>query len=108
MEYKGYYSSVHFDPQERVFYGKIEFIRDLVNYEAYDADSMLESFHKAVDDYLADCEQSNRSPDKPFKGSFNVRIDPALHKEASLYAMQHGITLNTIVKESLSKFINMQ
>ena len=29
--YKNYYGSVHFDPQEELFFGKIEFIRDLVN-----------------------------------------------------------------------------
>jgi predicted HicB family RNase H-like nuclease len=105
MKYKGYYGSAHFDPIEKIFYGKVEFIRDLVNYEAYDANSMLEAFYEAVDDYIADCEKLEKIPDKAFKGSFNVRIDPELHREASLYAIQHGSTLNAVIKESLSKFI---
>ncbi|HJD55328.1 MAG TPA: type II toxin-antitoxin system HicB family antitoxin [Rickettsia endosymbiont of Pyrocoelia pectoralis] len=44
---------------------------------------------------------------KPFKGSFNVRIEPELHKEVSLYAMQHGDTLNGVVKKALNEFIKM-
>jgi predicted HicB family RNase H-like nuclease len=39
--YKNYYGSVHFDPQEELFFGKIEFIRDLVNYEASEAKSLI-------------------------------------------------------------------
>jgi predicted HicB family RNase H-like nuclease len=106
MEYRGYYGSVYFDAQEKIFYGKIEFIRDLVNYEAHDANSLLKSFHEAVDDYIQDCKATGKTPDKPFKGSFNVRIEPDLHREASLYAMQHGSTLNSVIKEALNKFIS--
>ena len=53
--YKNYYGSVHFDPQEELFFGKIEFIRDLVNYEASEAKSLVKAFHEAVDSYLEDC-----------------------------------------------------
>jgi predicted HicB family RNase H-like nuclease len=104
--YKNYYGSVHFDPQEELFFGKIEFIRDLVTYEASEAKALLKAFHEAVDSYLEDCRNTKKAPDKPFKGSFNVRIDPELHKEASLYAMHHGDTLNGLVRKALDQFIN--
>jgi predicted HicB family RNase H-like nuclease len=42
--------------QAMIFYGKIAFIRDLVNYEAQDGQNLLTSFHEAVDDYLDDCK----------------------------------------------------
>lgn len=105
--YKNYYGSVHFDPQEELFFGKIEFIRDLVNYEALEAKSLVKAFHEAVDSYLEDCGNIKKTPDKPFKGSFNVRVDPELHKEASLYAMQHGDTLNGVVRKALNEFIRL-
>ena len=31
IQYKGYYGSVHFDDEDLIFYGKIEFIRALVS-----------------------------------------------------------------------------
>ncbi len=37
MQYHGYYGSVHFDENDLIFHGKIEFIRALVSYEATDA-----------------------------------------------------------------------
>ncbi|CAN5316781.1 hypothetical protein BH10PSE19_BH10PSE19_17700 [soil metagenome] len=34
MQYKEYFGSVHFDDEELLFYGKIEFIRASVSYHA--------------------------------------------------------------------------
>ncbi|WP_218460506.1 type II toxin-antitoxin system HicB family antitoxin [Rickettsia sp. TH2014] len=105
MSYKGYLGSVHFDASEESFFGKVEFIRDLITYEGSDAKTLVKSFREAIDSYLEDCNIVGKIPDKPFKGSFNVRIEPELHKEVSLYAMQHGYTLNGIVKKALNEFI---
>ena len=105
MEYRGYYGSVNFDESDEVFYGKLEFIRDLVTYEATDAKNLIKSFHEAVDDYLSDCASLDRTPNTPFKGTFNVRVTPELHKEASLYAAVSGESLNNVVKRALRQFI---
>ncbi|AAY62091.1 hicB family protein [Rickettsia felis str. Pedreira] len=107
MNYKGYLGSVHFNASEELFFGKVEFIRDLISYEASDAKTLIKSFQEAIDSYLEDCNIVGKIPDKPFKGSFNVRIEPELHKEVSLYAMQHGYTLNGIVKKALNEFIKI-
>ena len=106
ITYKGFYGSINFDQEEKIFFGQIEFIKDLVNYEARDAESLVNSFQEAVDDYLASCKEANKQPDKPFKGSFNVRIGTELHEKVGLYALQHEDTLNNVVKNALSKFIN--
>lgn len=105
IEYKGYHGSVHFDATQEIFYGKIEFIRDLVNFEASDAKSLVLAFKEAVDEYLADCNVLGKTPDVPFKGSFNIRISPALHREIGLYAIQHDSSVNNIVKSALKDFI---
>lgn len=107
ISYKGYYGSINFDQENEIFYGKVEFIRDLITYEASDAKDLIKSFREAIDDYLLDCDNLNKIPDKPFKGSFNVRVHPDLHKEVSLYAIKHGETLNNIVKKALDEFIHV-
>jgi predicted HicB family RNase H-like nuclease len=103
MIYKGYHGSVHFDADEKVLYGKLEFIRDLVTYEAKDAVSLIDEFEKAVDSYLALCKKVNKEPDRPFKGTFNVRLKPDLHKEAYLYGLRSGKNLNNVVVHALEK-----
>jgi predicted HicB family RNase H-like nuclease len=50
---------------------------------------------------LADCKASGRKPEKPIKGSFNVRIPPKLHQEAALLAMEEKISLNNFVTEAI-------
>ena len=57
MNYNGYYGSVHFDEQDLIFHGKIEFIRALVNFEATNAVGLKKAFHEAVDDYLETCQK---------------------------------------------------
>ena len=44
IEYKEYHGSVHFDAKQEIFYGKVEFIRDLVNFEASDAKSLVQAY----------------------------------------------------------------
>ena len=101
IKHKGYFGSIHYNSDDRIFYGKIEFIRALISYEGQDADSIEAAFHEAVDDYLATCDEMGREPEKPFKGSFNVRIPPDLHERIMIAATQHGMTLNRFVAEAL-------
>ena len=96
---------MHYNSEDQIFYGKIEFIRALASYEGQDADSLESAFHEAVDDYLATCAELGREPEKPFKGSFNVRIAPELHERVMIAASQHGMSLNRFVAEALSQAV---
>lgn len=69
MHYKGYYGSVHFDEQDLIFHGKIEFIRALVTYEATHAVGLKKAFQESVDDYLETCRTQKINPEVSFKGS---------------------------------------
>lgn len=61
------------------------------------------SFKKAIDLYLEECKREGVEPEKPFKGSFNVRISPRLHQTAALLAMKYKISLNSFVAESIKE-----
>jgi predicted HicB family RNase H-like nuclease len=106
ISYKNYYGSVKFDQEQEVFYGKIEFIKDLVTFEASDAKAIIPSFHEAVDDYIESCKYLNKKPDISFKGSFNVRISPDLHKKLSMYSISNQDTINNVVKSALKAFLD--
>jgi predicted HicB family RNase H-like nuclease len=106
MSYKDYFGSVHYSDDDRVFFGKLEFIRALVSYEGTDVDSLKRAFEEAVDDYLEMCAQAGRDPEKPFKGSFNIRLDPSLHQKLVSHAMNEGKTLNAFVKSVLERAVS--
>jgi predicted HicB family RNase H-like nuclease len=105
LSHKGYHGSIHYNLDDRVFYGKIEFIRALVSYEGTDADSLETAFVDAVENYLTMCAEQGQTPEKPFKGLFNVRIAPELHEKVAIAASQHGMTLNRFVAEALNQAV---
>ena len=51
--------------------------------------------------YLAVCEDLGESSDKPYKGIFNVRISPELHRKAAMAADKNGETLNAFVTDAI-------
>ena len=106
MEYKGYTGSVEFTEEDALFYGKVLGIRSLISYEGTTAKELLEDFHGAVDEYLEACLKEGTEPERAYKGSFNVRIDPELHKQTAIYAAQHQTTLNGVVESALKQFVS--
>lgn len=50
-------------------------------------------------------EQDGLEPEKAYKGSFNVRISPELHKQAVVYAVSNQISLNRVMEEALSNYV---
>ena len=106
MTYKGYYGSVHYNDEDQVVHGKIEFIRSLVSYEGMDVKSLRTAFEEAVDDYLELCEKEGKEPETPFRGSFNVRTGPDLHRKAALFAKSKGTNLNSIITDALEKYLS--
>jgi predicted HicB family RNase H-like nuclease len=106
MTYKGYFGSVHYNDDDKVFYGKLEFIRALVSYEGTDVVSLRTAFEEAVDDYLDLCEETGKKPEKPFKGTFNIRLDPSLHQRLVAHAMDKGMTLNSLIRDALEKAVS--
>ena len=78
-------------------------IEDLVTFEAESARDLEVNFHNAVDAYLDTCKSIGREPQKTYKGIFNVRIDPTLHKKAYQQSIKNGISLNAFVKQAIEK-----
>jgi len=106
IHYKGYYGSVHYSDDDQVFFGKIEYIRSLANYEGTTVKNLRQAFKEAVDDYLELCQDEGIEPDQTFRGSFNVRTGCELHRKAALYAKEKGLNLNKVVTEALDQYLS--
>ncbi len=101
MEYKNYIGSVEFSENDGLFFGKVMGIRAMISYEGTTAKELVEDFHGAVDDYLELCEAEGKEPERAYKGSFNVRISPELHRQAVIYASSKQMSLNSLVESAL-------
>lgn len=108
MEYKNYVGSVEFSESDGVFFGKVMGIRAMISYEGTTAKELVEDFHGAVDDYLELCEEEGKEPERAYKGSFNVRVSPELHKQAVIYASSRQMSLNSLVESALRNSLASQ
>ncbi len=105
LEYKGYYAKIEYSAEDQVLYGKIEGINDLVNFESTSPTQIQQEFEQAVDGYLDFCKEIGKSPDKVYRGLFNVRIAPDLHRELSHLAFKTDQTLNQVVEKAIRCYV---
>lgn len=106
MEYRGYVGSVEFSEEDGLFFGKVMGLRALLSYEGSNATELVADFHAAVDDYLALCAAEGTEPEKAYKGSFNVRISPELHKKLAICAAAQQMSLNSFVEHALANSVS--
>lgn len=105
MNYKGYIGTVNFSEKDGVFFGKIEGIDGLVNFEGVSVSELTEAFHEAVEDYIAYCTEAGLPLHKSYSGNLNIRINPETHSRLALYAKQAGVSLNSLISKSLDQAV---
>ena len=103
LKYKGYIGSVAFSEKDNVFFGKIEGIDGLVNFEGESVKELTDAFHEAVEDYLGYCKEEGIEPHKSYSGSLNIRISPEVHSKIAILAKQAGISINAFIKSAVEK-----
>ena len=108
MEYKGYHTRIEFDSVSKVLHGKIEGINDLITFESDSVSEIESEFHKAVDDYLKFCEEIGQEPDKEYKGTFNIRITPELHKKLVEISFMNNESLNNTVERAIDFYVHSE
>jgi predicted HicB family RNase H-like nuclease len=82
MEYKGYMAKVEFEPEAKVFFGRVLNIRDVLPFEGTSVKALEKEFRAKVDDYLEMCAERGEIPERPFTGNLRLRMDPDLHRRS--------------------------
>ena len=108
LNYKGYTGSIEYSRDDDLFFGKVLGIQSLISYEGKTGKELEKDFQEAIDDYLETCKLNGSTPEKAFKGNFNVRISPQLHYKAALLAMEENKSLNNFVAESIREKIQKE
>lgn len=101
VRYRDYQGAVEFEDGKLVI--RILHIDDLITTEVEGAHEVQSAFAELVDDYLATCAEVGKEPARPFKGLFNVRVPPELHRQAAFAAAREELTLNSYVTAALEE-----
>jgi predicted HicB family RNase H-like nuclease len=105
LSYRNYNGTVEYSKEDECLFGKVVGIKSLLSYEGNSVQELEKDFETVIDEYIADCEERGVQPEQPYKGTFNVRISPDLHRYIAVYAMEHGKTLNAAVEEAIYKMV---
>jgi predicted HicB family RNase H-like nuclease len=106
LTYKGFTGSVEVSLDDECLFGRIQFIDDVVTFEGETTKSLVLAFKAAVDRYVAYCQSTGKPANKPYCGTFNVRVGPELHKACAAQACDKGINLNEFIKQALEAATN--
>ena len=105
LTYKGYTGTIEASIEDGCLHGQLLFITDIITYEGNTVDDIRTSFEEAVDHYLAYCQDTGKPANKPYSGTFNVRVGQELHRKAVEVAYHQGITLNDFIAQSIKNAI---
>lgn len=107
LGYKGYQGRFEYDPDADIFHGDVLHINDVITFQGRSIDELRAALAESVDVYLEYCEKKGRAPEKPFSGTFNVRLTPEVHQRIAMRAAHDGISLNWWVVKTLQTAVSL-
>lgn len=102
MEYKGYFGTVEFDADAKIFHGDVINTRDVITFQGTTVKEIEQAFQDSVDDYIIWCKEEGVVPEKPYSGKFNVRLSPELHRQIAILAKKKRVSLNSFVEKAIT------
>lgn len=108
MKHKGFTGSYEISFEDDCLHGRVLFIDDLISYEGSTPAELKQAFIDAVDRYVDHCEKTGKPPNKPYSGTFNVRVGPELHRIAVRCAQRRGMTLNELTTRALQAAVEQE
>ncbi len=103
MEYKSYIGKVEYDDEAGIFHGEVINVRDVITFQGESVQEIRQAFRDSVEDYLEFCAERGEEPEKPFSGTFTIRIPPELHRKIYIQARIADQSLNSWVSETFER-----
>jgi predicted HicB family RNase H-like nuclease len=106
--HKGFTGSFEVSLEDECLVGRVLFIDDIITFEGDTVPAITAEFQAAVDRYLLHCEASGKPANKPFSGTFNVRVGADLHRAIVVAANEAAINLNEFVTQAVLAAVNQR
>lgn len=109
MNYKGYEASIHFDEEDKIFWGEVVNLgrKSMILFHSENANELENEFHTSVDAYLETCVTTGCTAKKPFSGKMLIRTTPSIHAKAVASAKTQGISVNKLVEQAIIERIEV-
>jgi len=94
---------VEYEPEEKLFYGRVVNTRDVIDFWANRADEIENEFAASIEAYLESCAEEGVEPEKPYSGKFQARLGEELHRKVATAAALSGKSMNEWITEVLER-----
>src|SRR5271166_1021252 len=101
LEHKGYLATVELDQGEGFFHGEVVNTRAVLAFVGNSLDELKHEFAETIAVYEEFCRERGESPERPYSGSFMLRVPAELHRRAAESAARAGKSLNSFVRDAL-------
>ncbi|MCL2830064.1 MAG: type II toxin-antitoxin system HicB family antitoxin [Betaproteobacteria bacterium] len=105
LAYKGYQGRFEYDPDADIFHGDVLHLSDVISFQGRSIDELKAALAESIEVYLEYCARKGKAPQKPFSGTFNVRLNPEIHQRLAVRAAHEGVSLNKWVAKTLEKAV---
>ena len=102
LHYKGYTGSAEYEEDGNYFHGKVLGLRrDGIIYEGASAEELKRDFEESINEYIEECKEIGKEPEKPYSGKTVIRMGSQLHEKVAQRAGELGLSLNEFVNQTL-------
>lgn len=105
LYHRGYEGSVQYSAEDKMLHGRLLTASDLISYGGLDLAELEINFRDAVDEYLAFCAETGKTPDQPGPSPADIHIRRELQTHAVRFAEQHDRQLDTVVNDALEEYL---
>ena len=103
LEYKGYYGSIEYGTDKRLYGSVLGMTIDSISYEGDTFEELEKDFKDGVDSYLDGCKELGIMPRKGYNGVLNIFISPETHNRMAIYAQNSGTTIDAFISDSIER-----
>lgn len=103
MTHDGYVVTIELDEAAGLFHGEVANTRDVLTFQGRTFDELRTAFADTIADYIDWCRERGKAPERPFSGTFTLRLSPELHRRIAAAAARSGKSVNAYVADTLER-----
>ena len=101
LRHKDYLATIELDSEAGFFHGEVINTHAVLTFQGASLDELKAAFADTIADYEDWCRERGKEPERPYSGSFTLRLPPELHRRIAEAAARTGKSLNRFIKDTL-------
>jgi predicted HicB family RNase H-like nuclease len=101
LSHEDYIATIEVDAEAGIFHGRVINTRTVLTFHGRTVEELKDAFAETIAAYEDWCKERGKEPERPYSGSFTLRVPPELHKRIAHAAASAGKSINGFIRETL-------